>query len=117
MVDQAATMGTGQEATNSDAEAAVGAGRGLGEAVATRSKADRLSTTGPMPVARSNDRFTPVASCSAVFAEQQATMGSSGAKGAGTAQVRSTIRVAASTRGPREPRKSAGPSAVTSPPP
>src|SRR5262249_40877411 len=115
--DQPAVIGFGQVATNSDAVGTVCAGIGVGEARATRSKADWLRITGPTPVASSSDRFTPVASCTAEDGAQQGTIGSSGESAGGTAQVRSVPRVAGRTSGPRSPRKSGGPCAVTSPPP
>src|SRR5580698_1860359 len=125
MVDQVASIGTGQVATSSGLE--VGAGGAAPElaraAAATFVQADWLRTKGPTPVSTSSDRSTPLDCAMASAAVQQAGEGATpgvaslGKNALGAAQARSTTRVAGICNGPRSPRKSASPSAVTSPPP
>src|SRR5450432_457392 len=131
IVDQVASMGTGQVATSSGFGTSVGTVPPAPVTAAmTRVQADRLKTSGPTPVSTMRDRSTPVLSAgllvaSAAVQQVGAKVGARGTPGGkllgskllGTAQPRSTTRVGGTWSGPRRPRKSESPSAVTSPPP
>ena len=85
-----ASMASGQVAICKRPEDSTGAVSSL---VLMRAHAAALSTSGPTPVSSSSARSTPVASRAASGSLQHVSRGMSGEKSAGTAQVRSTMRV------------------------
>src|SRR4051794_10882691 len=100
----------------------MGVGRAWAAAATTRAQAEALRTSGPTPVSIISDRSTPLVCLSAAWplvhvASDNLGDPVIGENASGTAQARSTTRVAGTSSGPRKPRKSGFPLAVISPPP